>query len=119
MTVVDFTKRGGGGDAAAGDDAAGDAARRLVGQWRRVGSPVPADAAQLIASEIRRAVAAVAPTCPKHAGVRMDYADGTKPYHDQRTPHWRCEMWVGGGVCGAIRQIQFRAGGDNTPEVQP
>lgn len=47
-----------------------------------------------------------APECPKHKGSRMVLADGTEHYHDRKTPHWRCEVWVGGGVCGAIREIQ-------------
>lgn len=41
-----------------------------------------------------------APDCPKHPGTKMVYADGKKPYHDLKTPHWRCELWVGGGECG-------------------
>lgn len=43
------------------------------------------------------------PTCYKHADTFMTYADGKEPHHDLRHPHWRCELWVGSGVCGATR----------------
>jgi hypothetical protein len=46
-----------------------------------------------------------APLCPRpgHEPTRMVYADGKAPYHDLKHPHWRCELWVGSGVCGATR----------------
>ncbi len=42
-----------------------------------------------------------APHCPKHPDTKMTYADGMEDYHDLKTPHWRCELWIGSGVCGA------------------
>ena len=47
----------------------------------------------------------VTPTCPKHPDTKMVYADGTQPHHDEKRPHWRCELWVGGGVCGATMSV--------------
>lgn len=45
------------------------------------------------------------PVCPKHPKQFMVYADGTAPYHDIKHPHYRCELWIGGGVCGATLPI--------------
>ena len=42
------------------------------------------------------------PACPK-CGVPMNFVDGGAPEHDVKVPHWRCEVWVGRGVCGATR----------------
>lgn len=47
-----------------------------------------------------------APECPKHPGSRMVYASGTEDCHDLAAPHWRCELWVGGGVCGQTLPIE-------------
>lgn len=30
----------------------------------------------------------------------MAFADGKANHHDIKKPHWRCEVWIGGGVCG-------------------
>jgi hypothetical protein len=43
---------------------------------------------------------AYAPECPVHPGTRMALADGKAYYHDLKEPHWRCELWIGSGVCG-------------------
>lgn len=48
---------------------------------------------------------AKAPNCPKHRDTKMTYADGMEHYHDLKYPHWRCELWVGSGVCGATRPL--------------
>lgn len=53
----------------------------------------------------RAVVEQQAPCCPVHPDVRMVYADGTRGYHDSDAPAWRCELWVGGGVCGATRPL--------------
>ena len=57
----------------------------------------------IIAEENRR------PSTAKYTAFRpecsrckcpMNFVDGGAPEHDVKEPHWRCEMWVGGGVCG-------------------
>jgi hypothetical protein len=56
-------------------------------------------------------LAAKAPDCPKHPGTKMTYADGMELYHDLKHPHWRCELWIGSGVCGATRPLKADAEG--------
>jgi hypothetical protein len=51
-----------------------------------------------VVERLMREERALAPDCPKHPGTKMGYGDGRKPYHDQKSPHWRC-------VCGATLPI--------------
>ncbi len=53
------------------------------------------------------------PMCPRHPDVRMVYANGKEHYHDRRDPHWRCELWIGSGVCGAMRDMSGKPVGRN------
>lgn len=54
------------------------------------------------------------PRCPKHQDVTMRFVSGTEPHHNIKVPHWRCELWVGGGVCGATRPA-----GTTAPKASP
>jgi hypothetical protein len=56
--------------------------------------------------EITAELAANAPNCPLHPQTRMVYADGMEHYHDIKIPHYRCELWIGGGVCGATLPLK-------------
>lgn len=51
-----------------------------------------------------------APECPEHPGTKMVFADGTQPHHDLKYPHYRCELWIGGGVCGKTRALHPKEG---------
>lgn len=35
----------------------------------------------------------------------MNFVDGTAPEHDVKEPHWRCECWIGSGVCGRTMSV--------------
>lgn len=50
------------------------------------------------------------PKCPVHRDAPMVLADGKAHYHDRREPHWRCELWVGSGVCGQTLPLSPRCG---------
>jgi len=54
------------------------------------------------------------PRCPKHQDVTMRFVSGAEPHHDIKVPHWRCELWIGGGVCGATRPA-----GTTAPKAAP
>ncbi len=56
------------------------------------------------------------PYCPIHRDTKMVLASGKEHYHDVKVAHWRCELWVGSGVCGQTRLIH--ADGEGVSPVE-